>query len=307
MGMLPSYIRLVASMHSRYRFEGPVCSLGNQDIWASRNDIKQCLDDVGCTYHEPANILGHSSRTFAMSAELARIARDFVHARTLFEAFGIREYLDLDKFDSDNPALRHDFNNPVPPELENRFGLVFDGGTIEHIFDVRQVMANITKMLRPQGCVVHICSFGIDHGFYAFSPGFFFDFYGANGFDDFECYLLEADFSDITRTYARRNRYVEYRYGMSLDGVLDMTREILVFFAARKLRALPALAVPTQGAYERRGDLQAAPPEQRISLFERVVPRWLQPAAAPVRPLLRSAYRTLQRRRTRRAARDGLI
>jgi hypothetical protein len=100
---------------------------------------------------------------------------------------------------------------------------------------------------------------------------------------------------------------VEYRYGMSLDGVLDMSREILVFFAARKHHALPALVVPTQGAYERRGDLHAAPPEQRTSLFERVVPRWLQPAAAPARPLLRSAYRAVQRHRARRAARDGLI
>lgn len=307
MGLLPSHIRLVASMHRRYRFEGPVCSLGNQDIWASRDDIRRCLEDVGCTYHEPATVLGHSSRTFAMSSELARIARHFVHARTLFEAFGIREYLDLDKFDSDSPALRHDLNDPVPLELEGRFGLVFDGGTIEHIFDVRQVMANITRMLRPGGCAVHICSFGMDHGFYAFSPGFFFDFYGANGFDDFECYLLEADFSDITRTYARPSRYVEYRYGMSLDGLLDMSKEILVFFAARKHCTLPALVVPTQGAYERRGDLQASIPLQRISLFERVVPRWLQPLAAPVRPLLRSAYRTFQRRRTRRAAGGGVI
>jgi hypothetical protein len=242
-----------------------------------------------------------------MSTELSRLARDFVHARTLFEAFGIREYLDLDKFDSDNPALRHDLNDPVPSELENGFGLVFDGGTIEHIFDVRQVMGNITKMLRPQGCAVHICSFSIDHGFYAFSPGFLFDFYGANGFGEFECYLLEADFSDITRTYARRNRYFEYRYGMSLDGLLDMSKEILVFFAARKQRALPTLFVPTQGAYERRGDLQQVPTGSSLSLFEQIVPRWLQPMASPFRPLLRASYRKLRRRRARRAADSGLI
>jgi hypothetical protein len=39
MGMLPSYIKLVGSMHTRYRFEGPVCSLGNQDIWASLPEL----------------------------------------------------------------------------------------------------------------------------------------------------------------------------------------------------------------------------------------------------------------------------
>jgi SAM-dependent methyltransferase len=305
--MLPSYIRLVASMHKRYRFEGPVCSLGNQDIWASPDDLKRCLDEVGCPFHEPSRIYGHSSRTFVISGELTRIARDFVHARTLFETLGIREYLDLDKFDSDNPALLHDLNNPIPPELEDRFGLVFDGGTIEHIFDVRQVMSNITRMLRPRGCVVHLCSFGMDHGFYAFSPGFFFDFYGANGFGEFECYLMEVDFSEITRTYTRRHRYLEYHYGMSLDGLLDPSKEILVFFAARKLSPLPLLTVPTQGAYERRGNLQQSPAAPRLSLFERVVPGWLQPLLAPTRPLLQTAYRRARRAQVRRAARIGVI
>ncbi len=307
MGMLPSYVRLVASMHRRYRFEGPVCSLGNQDIWASHEDLKQCFNAAGCDYQEPSRIVRHSSRSFSFDRDIARVSRDFVHAQVLFEMLGTREYLDLDKYDSDNPALLHDLNNPVPPELEDRFGLVFDGGTIEHIFDVRQVMANITRMLRLRGCVVHLCSFGMDHGFYAFSPGFFFDFYGANGFGEFECYLMEVDFSDITRTYARRHHYLEYHYGMSLDGLLDPSKEILVFFAARKLKFLPELTIPTQGAYERRGSLQQTPPEQRLSLFERVVPGWLQPLLAPARPLLRNAYRTVRRAQARRAAHIGVI
>jgi len=307
MGMLPSYIRLFASMHKRYRFEGPACSLGNQDIWASHPDLKQCFDDVGCPYEEPSRIIPHTSRTLASNPQLARVAERFVHAQVLFEMLGIRGYLDLDKFDSDNPALVHDLNHPVPPEIEDRFALVFDGGTIEHIFDVRQVMANITRMLRVRGCVVHVCSFRMDHGFYAFSPGFFFDFYGANGFGEFACHLMEVDFTDIANTYARRNRYLEYRYGMSLDGLLDASKEILVFFTARKLRFLPQLAIPTQGAYERRGNLQSESPDPRSSLFERVVPGWAQSLLKPARPLLRSAYRAVSRAQARRAARVGVI
>lgn len=307
MGMLPSHIRLVSSMHKHYRFEGPVCSLGNQDVWASINDIRRCFLETGCPYTEPSTVKPHSSRTFSMSEDLARLSRDFVHASTLFEAFGIREYLDMDKFDSDNPALLHDLNDPVPEDLENSFGLVFDGGTIEHIFDMRQVMANIARMLRVRGCVVHIGSFSMDHGLYALSPGFFFDYYAANGFGEFECYIMEADFSDITRTHAQRQRYVEYRYGMSLDGLLDMNREILVFFAGRKLCNTDAPAVPTQGAYARRGNLQEVPQPSRTSLFDTVVPAWLKPAAAPLRPLMRAAYRGLLRHRSRRSVRSGLI
>lgn len=307
MGMLPSHVRLVASMHKHYAFEGPVCSLGNQDIWASYEELKQCFEQVNCPYREPSQVVRHSSRTFAMDRQLARMAQDFVHARVFFEMLGIKEYMDLDKFDSDNPALLHDLNEPVPPELEERFGLVFDGGTVEHIFDVRQVMENITRMLKVRGCVVHICSFGMDHGFYAFSPGFFYDFYAVNGFDDFECFLLEVDFSNIASTYTRRHRYIEYRYGMSLDGLLDGSKEVLVFFAARKLKSNRSITVPTQGIYQRRSKAPSVPIEPPLPLFERAVPRWLQPIAAPARPLLRAAYRAFKRSQARRVARIEYI
>ena len=307
MGMLPSYVKLVASLHRRYAFAGPVCSLGSQDIWATHDDLKRCFGEVGCSYREPSRIVRHSSRTFAMDSGLARIAQDFVHSSVLFEMLGMTEYMDLDKFDSDMPALLHDLNFRIPPELENRFGLVFDGGTVEHIFDVRQVMENITRMLKVRGCVLHICSYRMDHGFFGFSPSFLFDFYAANGFSDFACYLMEADFSDIVRTYARQHRYIEYQYGMNLDGLLDAAKEILVFFAARKLEPAATLVVPTQGVYARRGNVPDAPLQSVRPLFERVVPGWLQPLAAPARPLLRAVYRAYLRSQARRAARIGYI
>jgi len=302
MGMLPSYIKLVGSMHTRYRFKGPVCSLGNQDIWASRDDLKRCLEDVGGIFHDPAAILFHSSRTFGMSAAVSEVANNFVHAKSMFEALGIEGYLDMDKFDSDNPALLHDLNDPIPDDLKSRFGLVFDGGTIEHIFDVRQVLGNIIDMLQPTGCVVHLCSFAIDHGFYGFSPVLFYDYYGANGFGEFECYLMELDLTDVTRTYTNRHRCITYEYGMALDGVLDTSKEILIFFAARKQVSLPQLMVPTQGSYVRRGNLVEAPAKVSQSAFERLIPRWLQPLARPLRPLLRMAYRKRRQAQARRAA-----
>ncbi len=289
-------------MHKRYQFSGPVCSLGNQDIWASPEDLKRCFTDVHASYAEPRELVPHSSRTFGINRELSDLSKEFIHAKSMFEAFGITEYLDMDKFDSDRPAVLHDLNDPIPADLKSRFGMVFDGGTIEHIFDVRQVMGNIVDMLRPGGCVVHLCSFAIDHGFYGFSPVLFYDFYGANGFGDFECYLMELDLSDVTRTYANRHRCVTYEYGMTLDGVLDTSKEILIFFAARKQASLTTLTVPTQGSYARRGNLGEAPAEIAQSAFDRLLPAWVQPLARPLRPLLRTAYRQYRRAQTRRAA-----
>lgn len=306
MGMIHSHIRLVASVHERYRFAGPVCSLGNQDVWASHSDLRRCLNEVGCAYTEPASVLRHSSRTFGMNTAIAETTREFVHAKTMFEALGIAEYLDMDKFDSDRPAILHDLNDPVPADLKARFGLVFDGGTVEHIFDVRQVLGNIVDMLRPGGCVVHLCSFAIDHGFYGFSPVMFYDYYGANGFGEFECYLMELDLSDVTRTYANRYRCVAYDYGMALGGVLDTSKDIQIFFVARKQASLPELMVPIQGSYASRGNLAEASVGPAQSAFDRL-PAWVQPLARPLRPLLRSGYRKYRRAQARRAARVNYI
>lgn len=289
-------------MHKRYRFSGPVCSLGNQDIWASAEDLRQCFADVQATYAAPQTPAPHSSRTFGMSAAITELSRDFVHARTLFEAFGIAEYLDMDKFDSDRPILLHDLNDPVAGDLHERFGLVFDGGTTEHIFDVKQVMSNIVVMLKPGGCVVHLCSFTLDHGFYAFSPVMYHDFYAANGFSDFECYLMELDLGDVTKSYRARHRCIRYEYGMSLNGVLDPRKELLIFFVARKTESPSTVQVPTQGAYARRGHLADGPQEAQTSAFDRLVPRTLQPIARPAKPLLRAAYRMYRRYQSRRAA-----
>lgn len=63
--------------------------------------------------------------------------------------------------------------------------MIIDGGTIEHVFHIPNVLNNIYKMLRQGGRVIHLSpsSNHIDHGFYMFSPTLFGDFYTTNKFE----------------------------------------------------------------------------------------------------------------------------
>lgn len=63
---------------------------------------------------------------------------------------------------------------------------IYDGGTIEHIFHVPNVMENIADTLKVGGTILHHSPTNnyVDHGFYQFSPTFFLDYYAANGFTD---------------------------------------------------------------------------------------------------------------------------
>lgn len=255
MGLLPSSMKLLIQFDKKYQFEGPVLSLGNQEIWANYADLKSYFDEMDSPYQEPGEIVSHTSYMFSSDANLAALAKDFVHARVFFEMLGIRDYDDMDKFDSDKPTYLHDLNLPVPASLCDRYSLILDGGTIEHIFDVRQVLSNIVQMLKPGGCVVHIGSYSMDHGFYGLSPCLFYDFYSANGFEDFTGCVLQVDFRNILKTYRDQHEYFEYSYGMNLQNLLDGFRQPLVFFAAKKRKSVKDLNIPVQGIYRDRASV----------------------------------------------------
>ena len=59
----------------------------------------------------------------------------------------------LDFSEIERPSLVHDLNQPVPAPLKGRYGWVIDGGTAEHIFDVRAVLSNIISLTSGRSAV----------------------------------------------------------------------------------------------------------------------------------------------------------
>ena len=68
----------------------------------------------------------------------------------------------------------HNLNEPVPEHLRGQFDLVIDGGTIEHCFDLKNVLTNYMQLPRVGGSLV-IATMGnnhMGHGFYQLTPEF---------------------------------------------------------------------------------------------------------------------------------------
>lgn len=289
MGLIPSNLRLMIQLHKRVGLEGPVLTLGNQDIFATYEDLKGFFRELDCPFEEPTVIAPHTSPL------LTRFSPDtpFVHARVFFEMLGIKDYADLDKFDEDKPQILHDMNEPLPEELYEQFSLVVDSGTIEHIFDIRQVMENIVRATKVGGRVFHLTpsSNYIDHGLYLFSPCFFFDFYELNGFDDLSCHILQVNDRDIFELCS----YFEYSYGMPMADLIDPTKVIVICFSARRAEAVPELLVPTQGVYnnKRMGMTASVEAQAReLSIYESRIPAPLRPLLEPVRPFIGHLWRS---------------
>jgi hypothetical protein len=99
-----------------------------------------------------------------------------VFADPLFLSLGARQVHSLDFSDFEGASFTHDLNQPIPDSLRQRFDLVYDGGTLEHVFNFPVALKNCMEMVRPGGWLfLHQCANNwCGHGFYQFSPELFF-------------------------------------------------------------------------------------------------------------------------------------
>jgi SAM-dependent methyltransferase len=86
----------------------------------------------------------------------------------------------------------------LPKALINRFDVLYNGGTLEHVFDIATALQNCFKMLKVGGTIIHAgpTNGWIDHGFYQFSPTLFNDYYSVNQFEFLESKLLQRNSLD---------------------------------------------------------------------------------------------------------------
>ena len=126
------------------------------------------------------------------AAGLARTERGFVAPADFYAHLGVEPVESMDLLPDEGATIIHDLALPIPQEQRGRYGLVIDGGTLEHIPDIWAALGNVARLLAVGGRVVHVtpvCGWN-NHGFYCPQPKLFFRTYLANGFRDVQGWLL---------------------------------------------------------------------------------------------------------------------
>lgn len=119
---------------------------------------------------------------------------DSEYAEDLLRCLGAQTIESMDHSSFEGAQICHDLNEAIPDELKSKYHVVLDGGTLEHVFDVRQAYKNCMEMVRPGGHFLAISPSNnfMGHGFYQFSPEFFFEAFSAkNGFRIDQVILFE--------------------------------------------------------------------------------------------------------------------
>jgi hypothetical protein len=98
------------------------------------------------------------------------------YSEPFFQRLGATSVDSIDASDFEGATIIADLNRPLPQDLRRRFSVVFDGGTLEHVFDVATALRSGLDLVELGGH--YIASSPANnwpgHAFYQFSPDLVF-------------------------------------------------------------------------------------------------------------------------------------
>jgi hypothetical protein len=193
--------------------------LGRQEIFFTKEDFEFCCKRAGLAvqYHEDIG-LGQFSEG-------------------LFRRLGGGEVDSIDASDYEGASIVADFNLPIPSELDQQYSTFIDFGSIEHIYNVPQVIVNIARLLRSKGTAFIMTQANgyAGHGFYQFSPEFFYSIFSErNGFQDTIVFLV--DLQDTKKWHLIPN---PKRIGRRND--IPQSRSYFIFCLSTKTKDVDAI------------------------------------------------------------------
>lgn len=118
--------------------------------------------------------------------EFSEAARNDGMSESFFKMLGASEVASMDYSSYEGASIQHDLNQPIPDSLREGFDIVFDGGTLEHVFHFPQALRNAMELVCLGGRLIISTPMNnmSGHGFYQFSPELFYNVLSAgNGFE----------------------------------------------------------------------------------------------------------------------------
>jgi SAM-dependent methyltransferase len=244
MGIARISARLLLSEAAKRPFSGRVLQLGRQHLFFDERDLRSWAETHGVKL---------------MTKHIARNKRPplmnsvYMDDGSFFAMLGFDQVESCDYSDDEKPTFLLDLNRPIPDELVGRFDIVYDGGTMEHLYDPPQALRNIHALLKEGGRIIHHSpsTNHVDHGFYMFSPCLFADYYAANRYKIEDMHLIEYD-RDFMNRLASVYNYVPGCVDDVSFGGFDRGRMLLVHVVATKRYNSTCDAIPQQWQYARK-------------------------------------------------------
>jgi len=222
-------------------------TIGRQFLFATAAELVEAHREVGQTL------------TADRAEALVREGKGFVEP--VFRDLGAVTVDSLDASSYEGSTFVQDLNQPLADELRGRYTAVFDGGTLEHVFNLPEALRSCMRAVAPGGHLVAItpADSQIGHGFYQFSPELFYRALSpGNGFE-MRTLLIRAS----ARGASWRAVADPAQVGARVTG--SSPWPTFMFVLARKISdAEPFEAWPQQSDYQTVWEGGALRPAQRV-------------------------------------------
>ncbi len=236
MGIAKGSASLLIELTTQIKLHGRICQLGRQALYISKSQFLEISRKLG---FEPSQ------------AELGDVTIEKFDDVAFFKLLGFQQVNSLDYSNCENPTYIIDFNNSLPEKFNAFYDAVYDGGTLEHIFNIPQCLKNIHFMLKEGGLVIHgsPSTNHVDHGFYMFSPTIFYDWYRANNWEIITSYIFEYEAEHDKKPWL----IYQYKPGcidhLSFGGWGN--KLLGIWFVARKTKLSTCDVIPQQSVFVR--------------------------------------------------------
>ncbi len=232
MGINAEEAKLILALKKSRQIGDDILCLGRPEFFASQIQLAKIVKGFGLNWTK---------------SELETIVKS-AFAEPFLTACGFNTIQSMDFSNYEGADVIHDLNLPIHSDLEDISSFVYDGGTLEHVFDVAQAFRNVLKLVKIGGtlCLSNPANGQAGHGFYQFSPELFFRLLEANGFADIEIYLVAmltpAKWFKVAdpRTLGRRSQFLT-------------SEAVQIFVVANKQKNYEHFTIPQQSDY---ADLQ---------------------------------------------------
>lgn len=239
----PSLARMMVQEHLYRPISGNVITLGRQWIGMTHEEAVSVLQGAGLNI-PPAVI--ESTRGSIETHVRYAADRKYITDQALFKMFGVDRVYSLDVTDYENCDIIHDLNYPIPADLRGKYDFILDGGTFDHLVDIKQSFINLVDMLKPGGrtFMYNAASNFTGAAYLSFGPDFFEDYFLINKFNDVKVYIAEG--ASIGQLYDWEMYYYD-----SLDGhgQFESDKIQMVIVMAEKAADSTNDRIPIQAQY----------------------------------------------------------
>jgi len=190
MGMSCASVEIIIQEHLYRPITGKVLLIGRQNTDITPEAMTNLLSLYDLTPRVPLVLEKEGSmehKTLTLAEGTARIA-DF----SVFHALSDCKVVALDISDYEGAEIVHDLNVPLPDKYKGQFDFIFDGSSLDNIFNVTQALISLSELLRPGGrLLLYNASNSSPTAYMQASPDWVFDYFAINNYADCKVYIHE--------------------------------------------------------------------------------------------------------------------